>query len=203
MNAFEESCCFFTIYATLDGLENEPDCSLTTLYPSLDMNRMVEPGPGEESAIVMVHNLETVRGRPVRTLTAFEPACPADFAPWHGSCTGERPCDYQSYKHERVARMVARIERALPRYRGRVRVLDSATALTYRDWLNTPGGAAYGIKQKIGQLNLAGRLPVANLFAAGQSALLPGVVGAMLASFIVCREFMGVRPEPFQEAVCS
>ena len=63
--------------------------------------------------------------------------------------------------------------------------------LTYRDYLHSFDGSAYGIKQKLGQYNLIGRLPVRNLFAAGQSALLPGVAGAMMSSFIVVRSMVG------------
>jgi all-trans-retinol 13,14-reductase len=72
-----------------------------------------------------------------------------------------------------------------------VRVIDSASSLTYRDYLHNPDGSAYGIRQKLGQLNLAGRMPISNLYAAGQSALLPGVLGAMTSAFFVCRSILG------------
>jgi all-trans-retinol 13,14-reductase len=57
--------------------------------------------------------------------------------------------------------------------------------------LNSPDGSAYGIKQKIGQFNVVGRLPLKNLYAAGQSAVLPGIIGSMMSSFIVGRNMMG------------
>jgi all-trans-retinol 13,14-reductase len=63
--------------------------------------------------------------------------------------------------------------------------------LTFRDYLNSPDGSAYGVKQKIGQFNLFGRLPLRNTYAAGQSSLLPGLVGAMMSSFIVGRKIIG------------
>jgi all-trans-retinol 13,14-reductase len=62
--------------------------------------------------------------------------------------------------------------------------------LTFRDYLNSPDGSAYGIKQKVGQYNLVGKLPLRNLYAAGQSSLLPGIVGAMMSSFIVARSII-------------
>jgi hypothetical protein len=43
----------------------------------------------------------------------------------------------------------------------------------------------------MGQFNLAGRLPLANVYAAGQSALLPGVLGAMTSAFFICRSILG------------
>jgi all-trans-retinol 13,14-reductase len=70
-------------------------------------------------------------------------------------------------------------------------VLDAASPLTLRDHLNSPDGSAYGVKQKIGQFNLLGKLRLRNTYAAGQSSLLPGLVGAMMSSFIVGRSIVG------------
>lgn len=39
----------------------------------------------------------------------------------------------------------------------------------------------------MGQFNLLGKLPVRNLYAAGQSSVLPGVMGAMASAFIIGR----------------
>jgi phytoene dehydrogenase-like protein len=63
--------------------------------------------------------------------------------------------------------------------------------LTFRDYLNSPCGSAYGIMQKVGQYGLFGRLPGRNLYAAGQSALLPGVLGAMMSGLFVARQMVG------------
>ncbi len=63
--------------------------------------------------------------------------------------------------------------------------------LTFKDYLNSPDGSAYGVKQKLRQFNLIGKLPLHNLFAAGQSALLPGIIGAMMSSLIVGRSVVG------------
>ncbi len=72
-----------------------------------------------------------------------------------------------------------------------MRVIDTASSLTYRDYLHSPDGSAYGIRQKIGQFNVVGRLPLSNLYACGQSAILPGVMGAMMSAFFVCRNLLG------------
>ena len=77
-----------------------------------------------------------------------------------------------------------------------MRVIDSASSLTYRDYLHNPDGSAYGIRQKIGQFNLVGRLPLSNLYAAGQSALLPGVMGAMTVRVFCLPRHSGPRSLP-------
>jgi phytoene dehydrogenase-like protein len=63
--------------------------------------------------------------------------------------------------------------------------------LTFREYLNSPDGSAYGVKQKMGQFNLIGKLPLHNLYTAGQSALLPGIIGGMMSSLIVGRAVLG------------
>ena len=74
-------------------------------------------------------------------------------------------------------------------------MVDAASPLTFRDYLNSPDGSAYGVKQKIGQFNVLGRLPLRNMYAAGQSSLLPGIVGAMMSSFIVGRKIIEKDPK--------
>jgi all-trans-retinol 13,14-reductase len=189
VNAFEPSAGFFTLFA-LTGEEN-PDDQIVSLFPSADVNAMLNSESADESAIVMMRGRETVDGKPCHTLIAFEPCFENTTAPWAASELRQRPADYYAWKQQKTDRMCERIFAAFPELRGRLSVLDSASPLTFRDYLHSPDGSAYGIKQKVGQFNLIGRLPWRNLFAAGQSALLPGVVGAMISSFIVVRSLLG------------
>ncbi len=189
VETFEPSAGFFTLFAVAD--EPAFDDQIVSLFPSADVNALLDAGSERESAIVIMRSRETVRGQRRHTLTAFEPCFADKTARWADSRTGDRPPGYTEWKERRTQRMRARIEAALPELRGHLDILDSASPLTFRDYLHSPDGSAYGIKQKVGQFNLIGRLPWRNLFAAGQSALLPGVVGAMISSFIVVRSLLG------------
>jgi phytoene dehydrogenase-like protein len=124
-------------------------------------------------------------------VTVLEPSFPEHVAAWRDSGLRRRPAEYEAYKAARVAGILERMGRYRPDYRGGLRVLDAASVLTYRDYLHSPDGSAYGIKQKIGQFNLFGRLPVRNLYAAGQSSLLPGLAGSMMSSFVALRSILG------------
>ena len=77
-----------------------------------------------------------------------------------------------------------------PDLEGKLEFLDSASQLTYRDYLS-PFGSAYGVRQKVNQFNIFGRLPIRNFYAIGQNALLPGVFGAMQSSFVLWRKLIG------------
>ena len=103
------------------------------------------------------------------------------------------------YKQERTGAIKERIFKVFPNYRDNFKVVDTASVLTFRDYLNSPDGSAYGIKQKVGQYNLLGKLPLRNLFAAGQSSLLPGIIGSMMSSFIVGRSI--IKEEKYSDFV--
>ena len=98
--------------------------------------------------------------------------------------------EYLEYKKRKCDVILKKIYELYPEFKGSLKILDSASMLTYRDYLS-PYGSAYGIRQKTGQLNLFGKLPIRNFYAAGQNALLPGAMGAMLSSFIIWRKVVG------------
>ena len=124
------------------------------------------------------------------SLSLLELSFAQDVVSWKASRVGRRPEGYSLYKKARGEHLLSRLGR-FTRYADRVRCVDAASMLTFRDYLNSPCGSAYGIMQKVGQHGLFGRLPGRNLFAAGQSALLPGVMGAMMSGIFVVRQMVG------------
>ena len=201
VNGFESSAGFFSIFGTVKDPDPEFGSSIVSLFPYADLNRLLQPDLQGDSALVIVRTAETaLNGKPKQVLTAFEPSFPDSVAAWSASRMGSRPPEYYAYKQARTDRLKERIVTHCPGYHESLDVLDSASVLTFREYLNSPDGSAYGIKQKIGQFNLVGKLPVFNLYAAGQSAVLPGVVGAMMSSFLVCRAVLGKEKfNPFME----
>jgi phytoene dehydrogenase-like protein len=194
VESFEPSAGFFALYGELEpnGAPGpDLDSSIVSLFPCCDFDRMLDPSHEGDRGVVICAHRDPGPGQAREAITAFEPSFAGDVAPWADTLTGHRPASYRAYKAGRVAALVRHMGRYDRAFGERFRVLDSASMLTFRDYLHSPEGAAYGIKQKIGQYNLIGKLPVRNLFAAGQSALLPGVAGAMMSSFIVVRQVLG------------
>lgn len=190
--AFERSVGFFSVYFRLAGRRFEPfSPALISLFPNDDIDGMFDTSRRGDFPMVMVKSHEIVKGEKVNLINAFEMSHYEHVQEWADSTVGKRPGPYQDYKKYRTNRIRARITRFFPEYENRLRVLETASMLTFRDYLNSPFGCAYGIKQKIGQFNLFGRLPFRNLYCAGQSALLPGVVGAMMSAFVLCRTIVG------------
>jgi phytoene dehydrogenase-like protein len=193
---FEPSNGFFCVYAEIAPESGIPpfDPAIVSLYASPDYRDLFDPSSSGRPVVVMRNRETDSSGRTRNIINAFEVSYPADVAAWGDSRTGRRPAAYQEYKERRTESICQRIFRHYPEYRKGFRLLDSASMLTFRDYLRTPFGCAYGIKQKIGQFSLFGRLPFRNVYAAGQSAALPGLVGAMLSSFILARSLVGREP---------
>ena len=189
VTSFEPSTGFFSVFAVLDQDYEDPqfESSVVSVFPHSDLDQLLTPGYSGEPAQLIIRSVEQVRGRDCKTIVALEPSYPEDVSEWEDSSTGRRPQAYEDYKEDKADSIVRRIYKTFPEYEGRLTVLDTASRLTFRDYLHNFDGSAYGIKQKLSQFNLLGRLPLRNLFAAGQSSVLPGVIGAMLSSFIVGR----------------
>jgi hypothetical protein len=186
----------FSVYGVLDSPEPvSPDesfgPSILSLLPTPDVDELFDPHREGDQALVIMRSIETAGRRSHKVVNVLEISFTEHVQQWIHGGAGEREASYLEYKERRVERIKERLFTAYPEYRGSYRVVKAASPLTYRDFLNSPDGSAYGIKQKIGQHNLFGRLPLRNLYAAGQSAMLPGVIGAMAASVIVGRSFMG------------
>lgn len=190
--SFEQSAGFFTIFATLEkGSEDPyPDQAIVSLFPTSDANQLLDPAYRGEPALVIIKTPEEATGG-AKSIHVLAPSFFDHVAQWQDSRTGRRPKDYYEQKERQTRDILERVFRSLPEYRGRLAAIDSASVLTFRDYLHSPDGSAYGIKQKIGQYNVVGKLPLRNLYAAGQSAVLPGVIGAMMSSLIVGRTVVG------------
>lgn len=191
--AFEDAAGFFSVYGVVAPASQAPvrDDTIVSLFPTADFDRLLDPAHTGDQALVILGSQERMDGRPCRAVTVLEPSFPEHVAAWAESRTGARPAAYTAYKEARVASIRAHLVRHDAVFGEGFRVLDAASLLTFRDYLHSPHGSAYGIKQKLGQFNVIGRLPARNLFAAGQSALLPGVAGAMVSAFMVARSVVG------------
>lgn len=192
ISSFESSLGFFSVFAVLDSGDEDTDfdSSIFSIFPHYDINRLLDPSYPGAPALALMKSVEQAKGKICKTINTFETSFFEHVKEWGDSGTGKRPQAYNDYKMSRTENIMERIFKVLPEYRNKLKVIDSASVLTFRDYLNSYDGSAYGIKQKIGQINLMGRLPLRNLYAAGQSSLLPGIIGTMMSSFIVGRSIV-------------
>ena len=193
---FESTPGFFTVFASLDNKVHPEDAgSITSLYPIDDIDTLSLPGWHKPGALAIMHS----KSGKENIVTAFEPIYWDRVSQWSDSVIGSRPPEYYEWKNKKTEEILNRISSCFPSYKNKLNHITSATPLTYRDYLNHYNGAAYGIKQKINQFNLIGQLRVRNIFVAGQSAILPGVLGTIMASLLVAKNIIG--PEKFIQQI--
>ncbi len=192
VSSFESSAGFFSVFASLKGNEDPyPGGMIVSLFPDDDVNKLLDPRYHGSPALVIIKSPEQTGGGGGKGICILEPSFPEQVSAWSGSRRGTRPQEYLDYKITRVDAIKEHIFGFFPAYREHLDFLDAGSLLTARDYLNSPDGSAYGVKQKMGQFNLVGKLSLHNLYAAGQSALLPGIIGAMMSSVIVGRAVVG------------
>ncbi len=185
---YEESFSFFSLFATIQTDYPVP-CALTSYLTHDNLNEIISPG-SDACAMAILTGVEVVGNNKVNVLCAFENEFPGEANRWKNVVCRKNDDSYQEYKKRRAEAMIKKIEKVYPEYAGKINVLSTSSTLTFNEYL-PPLGSAYGIMHKVGEQGLFGRLPVRNFYAIGQSALMPGILGAMLSSFIVGRYLLG------------
>jgi phytoene dehydrogenase-like protein len=188
VDKYEESIAFFSIFAEID-CNDALKTSLTSVLSSPDLDRIISQDD-TESAMAILISPETVNGKTRNTLCAFKTDSYSSVDAWRSIKNRRKDPSYQQFKAQRAATMIAQIEEIFPEYKNKIKLLDSSSVLTFADYI-PPYGSAYGVMHKLGESSLWGRLPIRNFYMAGQSAILPGLVGAMLSSFISARFILG------------
>lgn len=185
---YQESFSFFSLFATIQ-LDHQVSCSLTSYLTSDNLNAIISPD-SDDCAMAILTGVEVVGSDKVNVLCAFENEFPKEANRWKNTACRKADDSYQQYKEIRAKAMIKKIEKVYPEFAGKINIISTSSTLTFEDYI-PPLGSAYGIMHKVGEQSLFGRLPVRNFYAIGQSALMPGVIGAMLSSFIIGRCLLG------------
>jgi phytoene dehydrogenase-like protein len=131
-------------------------------------------------------------------ITSIEPEA---WRPWENTRTGNRGQDYIEAKEKKAGDLIQKAGKIVGPFKEE-RLIDAYTHLTIRDWVGSPGGAAYGVLRSTRQLTRAAmlnRTSIRGLHLAGQSVLAPGVFGTTLGSFHTVRHIIG--PDRFSREV--
>jgi all-trans-retinol 13,14-reductase len=120
---------------------------------------------------------------------------------WENTISGQRGTEYEAAKTSLAQALINRIEPVIGKLDA-PEVIDTYTPLTIRDWVNSPGGSAYGVMRSDNQMlsaALLNRTAVKGLYLAGQSVMAPGILGTILGSMITTKFILG--PERFSAEV--
>lgn len=108
--------------------------------------------------------------------------------------TGKRGPEYQALKAKHAASLLENVERAVPEFAGKLKMVEVSTPLSNRDYTFAAEGAMYGLRHSMdrwGKYALHSRTRIDNLLLTGQSILMPGVVGVTIGAFVTCAFLLG------------
>jgi len=117
------------------------------------------------------------------------------WAPWKKTTTGRRGRNYLQAKEQHAIRLIREAKDIFGPFSG-LKILDSYTPLTIRDWVGSPNGSAYGVQRSASQIlatALLNRTSVKGLYLAGQNVMAPGVIGTIMGSFSTVKLILGAK----------
>lgn len=181
-----ETCSFFCAYFLVDDGVDVP-MGLTSFFTHNDINRILLDGCDSSSTgIQIAHENGKISIATFRTMRMEN--MPDAFKVPHRERLQLQ--EYQDFKNRLCSEIETELVGIYPQLKGHLTAVESGSPLTCLDY-DPPTGSAYGTRCICGQARLFGRLPAENFFVAGQSALVPGVMGTSLASFSVFRQVVG------------
>jgi len=120
-----------------------------------------------------------------RAVTIIFPDNWERWADWRNSSRGSRPKAYQEQKAALAQAVLDRMEQLSPGFKDKIVYHELSTPLTLRDYTGTQEGSTYGIKkpwQQLREATLSVRTRLGNFYLAGQSIVLPGVLGVCISA---------------------
>jgi len=110
---------------------------------------------------------------------------------WAETKVGRRGEDYKAFCQQKTKECIRLAEQYIPGLSEMVEQCYTSTPLTYRDYLGSPEGGAFGMRKdcRCSMLSFHSvSTPLPNLLLTGQSIILPGIEGVTMTAFETCRK---------------
>ncbi len=115
---------------------------------------------------------------------------------WSDTIVEMRGEEYREFKERVSNEMISLADSHMPGLKAAILNSCSASPLTFRDYLGTPQGSAYGLMKSYSSplsTIIPPKTKVQNLYLAGQSLNFHGVMGVTVTSIITCSAILGTN----------
>ena len=112
---------------------------------------------------------------------------------WTDTKVGHRGDGYKTCCQQKAEQCITLAEQYIPSLHEMVEQCYTSTPLTYRDYLGSPEGGAFGMRKDCRMPMLSFHsvsTPLPNLLLTGQSIILPGIEGVTMTAFETCNKIM-------------
>ncbi|MDR1947287.1 MAG: NAD(P)/FAD-dependent oxidoreductase [Desulfovibrio sp.] len=201
LRALEETSSAFMLFGIAD---KKPEClegRNLFLCRDADISRAFTPGTKPDNGPFFVAACPQSGDPGGRAgIVVVGPGFFDDMRPWTDSTHGNRPESYKAFKALIMQRIENAVQELCPDLAA-VNFVEGATPLTMRDFLHAPNGGLYGCKHTVNRFNPLPVTRISNLLLAGQSVIVPGLMGAMISAFLACGFLLG--DSLHKDAACS
>ena len=125
----------------------------------------------------------------LRQIDLLTPMLWHECSAWAETTVGRRGDDYKTFCRHKAEQCIALAEQYIPDLHEMVELCYTSTPLTYRDYLGSPEGGAFGMRKDCRAPMLSFHsvsTPLPNLLLTGQSIILPGIEGVTMTAFETC-----------------
>jgi len=115
---------------------------------------------------------------------------------WKDTVTGKRGEAYIRFKNEKARTLLESMEKQFPGISSCVDSWYTSTPLTWRDYIGTRAGSAFGILKdynKPFESIILPRTKIPNLFLTVQNTNLHGILGVTISSVVTCGEIIDIQ----------
>jgi len=191
LKRLEDTCSAVIIYAKSHSPIKILAGANLFLFPSFHFPDPEGSGPVDKKPMFVAHSYQEDGESQQEGIVIICPLFHTGTHNWKALFPTEDSSVYQSFKSQISRRIIRHLESSCPEFQDRIIEVDCATPLTLKRFTNSPFGSLYGVKHKIEQVNPMPVTKVKGLLLAGQSITAPGVLGAMVSSFLACGNIVG------------
>ncbi len=192
ISGLQDTHGIFSVHARVDG-NNHPEIPYNIFKVDTDSDGNVPD--------LRYYQIRKSEKEGVNLLSILSSGKDELWAPWTNTKSGRRGHDYSEAKEKHARQLIGEAEGLFGSFKG-LKMLDAYTPLTMRDWVNSPGGSAYGVLRSSSQMlatAMLNRTSVKGLHLAGQSVMAPGIIGTILGSFSTVKSILGA--DEFREVI--
>jgi all-trans-retinol 13,14-reductase len=139
---------------------------------------------------------------PIFAVTRFTPPPPEQEKLVAGAVTDRsRPNWYKQWKERFTIAVKKHIITHVPELND-LEAVESCTSYSLRDWVYGSSGSIYGAMHHSGGMPVLPFTRIEGVFLAGQSVLLPGLLGAFISAAVACGSIVGYE-QLFRDLSCT
>ncbi len=106
----------------------------------------------------------------------------------------ERGNTYEAFKQQKAALILDKVEQRIPGLKAAIENVYTSSPLSYRDYIGSPTGSAYGVERDYNAPWKTAPNPktnISNLYFTGQNLVLHGILGVSIGSILTSSQFIG------------